>query len=277
MHPIAFQFGSLTVTWYGVLVATGFMLGLWTASRRAQWAGFSAETVLDLGPWLIVGAVIGARTLYVIMFWREQFSGAPLLDVFKVWQGGLVYYGGLIGSSVACILFAFLKKAPLWRLADTMAPSVALGQVFGRIGCLMNGCCYGRATTLACGIRYPEGHETHPAGLPATAVYPTQILEAVLTLCLYLGLAWHFRRKHFSGQVFAFYLIGYGILRSIVEMFRGDYPREQLLMGGWITPAHVVSSLVLLVGVALLLLLPRGDIQSAAAPAAPEARKQPSQ
>lgn len=255
MQPIAFTLGNLTVHWYGVLVAVGFLLGLWTAGRRARLIGVNPDVVMDLGPWLIVGAVIGARTLYVIMFWRQQFAGAPFVDIFKVWQGGLVYYGGLIGSSLACILYAWLKKASLWTLADIMAPSVALGQVFGRIGCLMNGCCYGRQTNAVCAITFPPGHETHPVGSPALHVHPTQIYEAVLTLGLYLGLAWLFRKKHFRGQIFALYLIGYGILRSIVELFRGDYPPNQLLLNGWITPAHVVSGFVFTAGVVLLVVL----------------------
>lgn len=274
MQPTAFTLGNFTVHWYGVLVAMGFLAGLWTAGRRARIGGVNPEVVMDLGPWLIVGAVIGARTLYVIMFWKQQFANEPFADVFKVWQGGLVYYGGLIGSCLACIMYAWVKKAQLWTLADIMAPSIALGQFFGRIGCLMNGCCYGRQTDAACAITFPAGHETHPVGSPALHVHPTQIYEAGLTLILYLGLAWLFRKKHFRGQVFGLYLVGYGILRAIVELFRGDYPPNQLLLNGWITPAHVVSGFVLAVGLILLWILsrsqpttsppPHGDAQTTA-------------
>jgi phosphatidylglycerol:prolipoprotein diacylglycerol transferase len=190
------------------------------------------------------------------MFWRDQFAGKPFIDVFKVWEGGLVYYGGLIGASLACIAYAYAKRLPLWKTADVMAPSVALGQMFGRLGCLLNGCCYGRATTCAWGIRYPSGHETHPEGGLALTVHPTQVYESLLALGLYLGLAWWFRRKRFDGQVFAFYLVGYAIIRSTVEMFRGDYPPQQVL-SGWATPAHVVSGLILAIGLVLLLRLPK--------------------
>src|SRR5204863_5990508 len=138
VHPIAFHFGPLTVTWYGVMVATAFLAGLWTASRRGLLTGVSSEKVLDLGPWLIIGAILGARTLYVLSYWQQQFAGKPFTEVFKVWQGGLVYYGGLIGATVAGILYARLKKIPVWKLGDVIAPSIALGYVFGRIGCLMN-------------------------------------------------------------------------------------------------------------------------------------------
>lgn len=253
MQPEAFHLGPFSVNWYGVMVALGFMAGLWTASRRAPRDGLSAELVLDLGPWLIVGAILGARVLYVIMFWNEQFAGRPA-DMFKVWQGGLVYYGGLIGSCLACIIYARIKKLPLWKTGDVMAPSVALGQFFGRVGCLLNGCCYGRVTTCPWGIRYPSGHETHPEGGTAATVHPTQVYESALTLALYLGLAWWFRRKKYDGQVFAFYLVGYAIIRSTVEMFRGDYPERQIL-AGWATPAHLVSAIILTIGIVLLLVL----------------------
>jgi phosphatidylglycerol:prolipoprotein diacylglycerol transferase len=252
VHPIAFQAGPFTVTWYGIMVALAFLAGLWTASRRGLRDGFAAETILDLGPWLIVGAILGARTLYVISYWNEQFAGEPILEIFKVWRGGLVYYGGLIGASLACILYARVKKLPLWKLADVVAPSIALGYVFGRLGCLMNGCCYGRECHLPWAITFPPGSHLAPAGIP---LHPTQIYDSLLNLGFYAFLAWLYRRKKFDGQVFAAYLIGYALLRSLVEFFRGDYPVHYL--GGWATPAQVVSIVILAAGLILLGVLPR--------------------
>jgi phosphatidylglycerol:prolipoprotein diacylglycerol transferase len=257
VHPIAFTLGPLTVHWYGIMVAAGFLAGLWTASRRSLREGVPAEKILDLGPWLIIGAIIGARTLYVITFWREQFSQKPVSEIFMVQHGGLVYYGGLIGASLACILYANLKHMPLWKLADIMAPSIPLGYVFGRIGCLMNGCCYGRFCSLPWAIRFPPGHETHPIGSDATPVHPTEVYESALSLCLYIGLAWLYRRKKYDGQVFAVYLICYALLRSLVEVFRGDYPAYQHFLGGWATPAQFVSIGILLAGVVLFWVLSR--------------------
>jgi phosphatidylglycerol---prolipoprotein diacylglyceryl transferase len=252
VHPIAFHLGALTVHWYGVMVALGFLAGLWTAGRRAMHVGMAAEKIIDLGPWLIVGAILGARTLYVISYWHESFEGRPIEEVFMVWKGGLVYYGGLVGSSLACIIYCRSKKLPLWRVADIMAPSIALGYVFGRIGCLLNGCCYGRACSLPWAIRFPEGN---PLNSPTYPVHPTEVYESLLNLGLYVALAWMFRRKKFDGQVFAVYLVCYALLRSFVEMFRGDYPQHYL--GGWATPAHLVSIAILVAGLVLLRLLPR--------------------
>src|SRR5204863_5198879 len=189
---IAFRFESLTVHWYGVMMALAFAAGLWTASRRALLQGIAAEKILDSGLWLIVGAIVGARTLYVISYWQEHFAGKPIWEIFMVQKGGLVYYGGLIGASLGYIVYALKKKLPLWKGADILAPSIALGYVFGRIGCLMNGCCYGRVCDLPWAIHFPQGHETYP-----NAVHPTQIYESLLNLGLYAGLAWLYRRKKF--------------------------------------------------------------------------------
>jgi phosphatidylglycerol:prolipoprotein diacylglycerol transferase len=248
VHKIALDIGGLQVHWYGVFVAAGFLAGLWTASRRGLRSSFAPETIMDLGTWLIVGAVVGARTLYVVSYWKEAFAGKPLSEIFMVHKGGLVFYGGLIGSSLACIIFARWKKLPLWKLADVMAPSIALGHFFGRIGCLMNGCCYGRACDLPWAVHFPEPHETKGAG-----VHPTQVYESFLNFCLYLGLAWLFRRKKFEGQVFVAYLIAYAFLRSFVELFRGDYQNHYIF--GWVTPAHLVSIGILVTGTILFFVL----------------------
>ena len=188
--------------------------------------------------------------------WHEIFAGQPIAEVFKVWNGGLVYYGGLIGASLACILYTRLKKLRLWKIADILAPSVALGSVFGRIGCLLNGCCYGRACTLPWAIRFPAGNPIDPA-LPTYPVHPTQIYDSLLNLGLYLALAWLYRRKKFDGQIFGIYLVSYAVLRSFVELFRGDYPERQHYFGGWATPGQVTSIACLAAGLLLLWLAPR--------------------
>jgi phosphatidylglycerol:prolipoprotein diacylglycerol transferase len=258
VHPIAFHLGPLAVHWYGVMMALAFLTGLWTASRRGLLEGIAPETVLDLGPWLIIGGIVGGRTLYVITFWHEQFASQPFYEVFMVQKGGLVFYGGLIGASLGYIIYARLKKFPLWKGADVLAPSIALGYFFGRIGCLMNGCCYGRVCDLPWAIHFPPGHDTYPNG-----VHPTEIYESLLNLGLYGALAWLYQHKKFDGQVFSAYLVSYALLRSFVEMFRGDYPAYQRHFGGWLTPAHMVSIGILAAGVVLLTVLRRYPVRVA--------------
>ncbi len=250
MHPVAFQFGPLTIHWYGILIAVGFLAGVWTAGRRGLRYGLDPHRISDLAMWLLVGAIVGARALHVISYWDAEFKGRPLWEIFKIQNGGLVFYGGLIGAAIAGFVFVKLKKLPFHKTADALAPSIALGSVFGRLGCLMTGCCYGAKCELPWAIRFPQEHETH--GLP---VHPTQLYDSFANLLLYLGLAWLYRRKKFDGQVFAVFLIGYAILRSMVEIFRGDYGAGEI-RGGF-TPAQMVSVVIALAGVALLVVLPR--------------------
>jgi len=255
VHPIALQFGAFTITWYGVMVASGFLAGFWAAARRAPRAELTGETILDFAPWLIIGAIAGGRTLYVISYWREQFAGGPWWEVFMVHRGGLVFYGGLIGASLACIIRVRLRKLSLWRVADVFAPSIALGYVFGRIGCLLNGCCFGRACELPWAVKYPVGHATHAVGEAAVAVHPVQVYDSLMNLAMFLVLEWLFRRRRFDGQVFAVYLLGFAITRSVAEMFRGDYSAAHIT--GGLTPGHVVSIGIFAVGIIFYSLLRR--------------------
>jgi phosphatidylglycerol:prolipoprotein diacylglycerol transferase len=177
-----------------------------------------------------------------------------------VQKGGLVFYGGLIGSSLAVILFSRIRRVALWKLADVLAPSIALGYVFGRLGCLTKGCCYGSQCSLPWAITYPRGHETFPINAEhADPVHPTQIYDSLLNLALYLLLAWVYRRKKFDGQVFAVYLICYAFTRSFVEYFRGDYDPRYHIHAGFLTPAQLVSVGILATGLVLFALLRRNQ------------------
>ena len=244
MHKVALQLGDFTLYWYGVLVALGFLAGLWTATRRGLRDGLPGERLADLGLWLMVGAIVGSRLFFVISYWREDFASKPLWEIFMIRRGGLIFYGGLVGASLACVFYVRARQLPLWKVADALAPSIALGYVFGRLGCLMNGCCYGRACDLPWAIHFPNDHATYPQG-----VHPTQLYEALMNLGLYGALAWLYRRKQFDGQIFAAYLIGYAALRSMGEFLRGDYAVRYL--GGWATPAQLFGIVVLAAGLGL--------------------------
>ena len=233
------------------------MFGLWTATRRARRANISGEVIADVTLWIMVGTILGARAVYVATYWNDEFAGQPLSEIFAIWHGGLVFYGGLIGAIIAGAIYLRWKKLPLWKIADVLAPSIALGSVFGRIGCLLNGCCYGRACDLPWAISFPADNPLHP---PTTPVHPTEIYDALLNLGLYFFLAWLFRRKQFDGQIFATYLICYAITRSFVEYFRGDYNDAHHHFG--LTPAQFVSVPIFIAGLALAIILSRrGEIK----------------
>jgi phosphatidylglycerol:prolipoprotein diacylglycerol transferase len=250
VHPIALQLGPLTIRWYGVMMALAFLAGLWTATLRAKRVNVKSDTISDVTLWLLVGGIVGARFVYVTTYWNREFANQPFTEVFMVQHGGLVYYGGLIGATIAGLGYLAWKKLPVWKIADILAPSIALGSVFGRIGCLLNGCCYGYECDLPWAIHFPADHETH--GAP---VHPTEIYDAGLNLILYVLLAWWFRRRKFDGQIFAAYLMIYAIFRSISEHFRGDYPSDHIHNG--ITSAQLLSIPMFVVGLILMLWLAR--------------------
>lgn len=234
------------------MIALAFLSGLWTATLRARREKISSDIIADVTLWIMAGVILGARIVYVITYWQEEFAGQPLSEIFMIQHGGLVFYGGLIGAMVAATIYLRWKKLPMWKIADTLAPSIALGSVFGRIGCLLNGCCYGRACDLPWAITFPADNPLHP---PTYPVHPTEIYDALLNLGLYVFLAWLFRRKKFDGQVFATYLVGYAITRSFVEYFRGDYDAAHHHFG--LTPGQVVSIPMFFGGIALALFLSR--------------------
>lgn len=257
MDNIAFSFGNFTVTWYGILVACGFLAGFFTATRRAPRAGISQDQVSDVFTWIIIGGILGARFLYVVSY-PETFSGGGFLDVFKIWKGGLVFFGGLIGGSVATVIYCRLHKLSVYRLGDVLAPSLSLGHGFGRIGCLMSGCCYGSACSLPWAIRFPNGHQTYP-----DPVHPVQIYESALNFALYGILAFLYRRRSFDGQVLGIYCMAYAGIRFLVEFFRGDYGEEKLLLGLF-TQAHAISLFLLALGVWIWVSGRRSPLGSAA-------------
>jgi len=241
MNRVAFTIGGWTIYWYGIMVCIGFMVGIWNASRRALKTDIDPSRVVDLGTWLLLGAIVGARLLYVVSYWNE-FAGKPLWEIFMIHHGGLVFFGGLLGAIVSTVFYCKIKKINVWNMADVLAPSIPLGHFFGRIGCFLNGCCFGKQTTLPWAVHFPEDHPTCGVG-----VHPTQLYEAGFNLLIFFGLQLLFKNRRFKGQIFSVYLILYGIGRSLIECFRGDY--EKLYFGGLITPGQLASLVALVSGI----------------------------
>ncbi len=264
MDPIAFKIGGFAIYWYGILVAGGFLVGLWTASRRCVLDKLVGKVISDLGVWIILAGMIGARAMHVVTYWEEQYVDQPLSHLLDFRGGGLVFHGGFIGAALAVILYTRLHgKQPLWKIADAFAPSIPLGHALGRLGCLMYGCCFGTACDLPWAIQFPEHSPAFNllGQAPTDAahslyVHPTQIYSALLNVALYGGLAWLYRHKRFDGQVFGLYLAGYSINRFVVEFFRGDYQAEQLWFG-WVKPGQQLSLFLLPIGITLIILLRR--------------------
>lgn len=228
MYPELFRIGSFPVTTYGIFLALGMLLALFTTSRLAARDGLPRERIYDLGLWTLVGGLVGSK---ILMFFVEDNVNVFSLDFLR--SGG-VYYGGLIGGFLAVVILVPLYKLPFWKVADAFAPGVALGQAFGRQGCFSAGCCWGKPTTLPWGVHFTElGHEY--TGVPiygpdANDVYlhPTQLYESFIMLAVFVFLFYLHRRKKFDGQVLIAYGIIYSIVRFSIEFIRDD-PRGDLL------------------------------------------------
>jgi phosphatidylglycerol---prolipoprotein diacylglyceryl transferase len=151
---------GLPIRGYGVMLLVGIVSGVGLAMVRARGAGLDSEVILSLGIWLVVCGVIGARLFYVIEYWNDKFAGKSardtLLEILNVPEGGLVIYGGFIGAAIGGAIFLRKQKLPLLAMADLVAPSFMVGLAFGRIGCLLNGCCYGGQTDLPWALTFPQ-------------------------------------------------------------------------------------------------------------------------
>ncbi|MSU36577.1 MAG: prolipoprotein diacylglyceryl transferase [Pedosphaera sp.] len=247
VRPVLFYLGTFPVRAFGVLVALGFVFGMWTAARRAVRVSINPEKILDLGPWVLGAGLLGARAMYVLNYWERDFSGRPWIEAFQIWNGGLVFYGGLLLAIPVAIWRVKAMGLPVWTVADCLAPSIALGHVFGRIGCFFNGCCFGQPTLQPWGVRFPSS-----SGVPGDGpVHPTQLYEAALNLVLFAVLSGWFYRRRFDGQIFAGYLLGYAVIRSLTEYFRGDYSHVSAPTLGVFTPGQWISFPILLCGVIL--------------------------
>jgi phosphatidylglycerol:prolipoprotein diacylglycerol transferase len=241
MHPVLFKLGALEIHTYGVLVAFGFMIGLTLAARRAKTVGIAPESISDLGLWLIVAGMLGGKLFHALFYWRDVVANWQAAGVASL-REGFVFFGGFIGAVVTAVLYARRKRLPLAKLADAFAAPLALGHAFGRLGCYFEGCCHGKLCELPWAAHFPLTHSTR--GLP---VHPTQLYEMLANLALFLGLLVFDRRKKFDGQVWWLYLLGYSVLRFVIEFTRGDYGTRYL---GIFSSAQLIASLLFVIALA---------------------------
>jgi len=225
MYPILFRLGRFTVYAYGFFLAIGFIFGLALAILRAKKAGIPFERVIDLFFLTVLSAIIGARLLFVLTNLHLYLKNP--LAVFKLWEGGLVFYGGLVLAAAVAIVYLRVQRLPVWQLADASSPAISLGLFFGRIGCFFAGCCYGRETSLPFAVIFTNGRSLAPLHV---SLHPTQLYDAVNGLAIFVFLLVWEKRRAFDGQIFWLFLLLYSCGRFLVEMFRGD-PRGSILNG----------------------------------------------
>ncbi|MBU6153963.1 MAG: prolipoprotein diacylglyceryl transferase [Bdellovibrionales bacterium] len=245
MHPLLFElhFGGRSIPFhtYGLMIAIGFILGVFTVRKLARRSGLDPDQCADLAFWLLLLGFLGSRLLFILT--RLSYFLENPLDVFKVWEGGLVFFGGLITATGYAIWHFRRHNLNPWRMIDILSPGLVIAHAFGRLGCLSAGCCYGHPTAAPWGVRFDS--ELVDFSLRGIPLHPTQIYEFVSLMVLFFGLLWIFRIKKIDGQVGLAYFMIYPLIRSLIEVFRGDTIRG-FVVEGLLSTSQFISALVFL-------------------------------
>lgn len=257
MYPLLLELGVINLYTYGVLLAAAYIIGLQYATVRARARGLDANRVMDLGIYIIISALVGAKLLLIIVDF-DHFRQDPL----TILRSGGVFYGGFILAVSVAFWFVRRHAMPLWTTCDAFAPGIVLGQAVGRIGCLMAGCCYGKPTELPWGITFTNTLAAANVGTPLeVSLHPTQLYESGAALLILGILLFIERRGHgFAGRTFWSYLLLYPMARFIIEFYRGD-PRGTVF--DIVSTSQFVSLLLIPTSIVMLVILSRsGDRKS---------------
>jgi phosphatidylglycerol---prolipoprotein diacylglyceryl transferase len=251
MHPILFEVGNWPVYTYGVLLAAAYLAALQLAVVRARRLGIDGNKIMDLGIYLIIAALVGAKAMLIAIDFR-YFMNQPR-EILSLVRAGGVFYGGLIAALGVALWLVRRYGLAMWTTADLFAPGIALGHVIGRMGCLMAGCCYGRPTTVPWAITFTNPVAAANVGTPlGVPLHPTQAYDAIAELGILVVLLVSERRgRPFAGRTFWLYVLLYGISRFIIEFYRGD--DRGVIMG--VSTSQFVSLIAVPVAIAMLLRL----------------------
>jgi phosphatidylglycerol:prolipoprotein diacylglycerol transferase len=245
MHPILFTIGKITIYSYGFFYALALFTSVTYLSnqiKKSKEKIFSQDEFYSLCVYIIIFEVMGAR-LFFILANSQDFIANPL-DVFKLWEGGLVYYGGLIAASIFLLVYVRIKKISILKLGDFFLPALALGHAIGRIGCFFAGCCYGKETNVPWSVVFSDKNSSAIIGVH---LHPTQLYEVFGNFLIFIFLHFYLKKDPQKGQVTAAYFILYAILRFIVEFFRNDPDRGSQYFG--LSISQIVSICLFIIGV----------------------------
>ncbi|UCE18862.1 MAG: prolipoprotein diacylglyceryl transferase [Gemmatimonadota bacterium] len=260
MHTTLFQLGPFAIRSYGLMLALSFLCGILLARRRVTRMGIDAQRIMDLAVVVIVSSIVGSRALYVL-FHLEEFSANPL-DIINPFQSsgevgiqGLTMYGGVLLSIIASLWFLRRHGLPIWKIADAIAPSIALGVFLTRIGCFLNGCCFGKPGDYPwCVVFPPES----AAGyfFPHQHIHPTQLYASLYGLLIFGLLLFLERFKKFDGFTFWLFLLLYAVARFSIDFVR-FYEGSMTLsvLGMVLSVNHVISAALFVLALGMMILL----------------------
>jgi phosphatidylglycerol:prolipoprotein diacylglycerol transferase len=233
MQPILFRvpYVGLPVFGFGLMLTIALFASMALAEWRARREGLDPDQVSYLAIWTLVGGLIGARLFFIIEYW-DNFKS--FWEIFEIWNGGIVFYGCIIGGAIAILTFRKLHPFPLRPMVDLIAPTLAVGAAFGRIGCFLNGCCYGDVCSLPWAVTFPKGSSpwNHQANLGQISeaaarslpVHPTQLYSAIDGFLLLFLLSAYYPLRRRDGEVMALLMVTYPVTRFLIERLRSDEP-----------------------------------------------------
>ncbi|MDR1942922.1 MAG: prolipoprotein diacylglyceryl transferase [Endomicrobium sp.] len=248
MYPIIFSIGKLTIFSYGLFVALAFFTAITYISnqiKKSKEKILSQDELYSLFTYIIVSGIIGARFLFV--FSNPQDFVLDPMSVFKLWEGGLTYYGGFISAAIFVLAYVRIKKISILKLGDFFAPALALGHAIGRIGCFFAGCCYGKETNVAWSVVFRDKNSLAVLGVH---LHPTQLYESFGNFLIFFLLYFYSKKEHKKGFLVSFYFISYAVLRFVVEFFRGDPDRGGQYFG--LSVSQILSLILFIIGVSII-------------------------
>lgn len=264
MLPRLFHIGNFSLPTYGLLVASGVLIGLWISVRNSEKQGINGDDAWNLGILVVLAGILGAKILLVVNEWDSYAGNWRQIFSLNTLQSGGVFSGGLIAALLMGAWYMRRHKMPALRTIDGFAPGLAFGHVLGRFGCFAAGCCYGKPTDHFWGVIFTNPLAQSWAGTPLNErLEPTQLIEAAAEFFNFVLLMWLLKRKKFDGQVFALFMILYGIERYFIEFLRGDPGRGEVF-GGIMSGTQLIS-ICLVLGGGLIWWLKSGVARTATA------------
>jgi phosphatidylglycerol:prolipoprotein diacylglycerol transferase len=226
LHPILIKIGPLTIHSYGFLLAVAFLIALTWIARASAKNGLDPNRIFDLGLYLAFSALAGAKLLLLLTEFTYFLEHPAEIFSLDTLRAGGVFYGGFLAAVAVAVLFTRRWGVSFWRVADLFAPGISLGLAIGRLGCFSAGCCWGKPADLPWAVVFTNPYSHERVGVPLmVSLHPSQLYEMAGCLLVFGLLWWFFPRRKFDGQVFVLYLTFYGILRFVLEFWRGDEDR----------------------------------------------------